>query len=679
MALYHEDIVDIDLENGTLHRSFLNHSIGSGDDMANRFGVRAFRNGQPEDIGGSCFGLFIRADGATVTISNGAVSGNEAYITLPEACYAVEGQFALAIKCEGGSVTGTMRIVDGVVSRTSTDSAVDPGTVIPSVSSLIAAIDEAVESIPLDYSDMDNVVKYINSKYFFANDPAWELGTASSTDGSLQESTNNIRTQKIVCEAGTKITAESGYLVMVFKYNAVTGAYIGTMDTWASTYTTDARYSVIMLAKYSDSRTISAAADVSSHVAVRWHNMARLDNILTPDKFAGSDTEKIQAALDELATSGGTILLTREYTLTGNVRNTLDTNSNIAITLIGIGKGAKISCGSYSFTGSQPGRTGGLWFDNVVFTGSGTAFDCSALIRMHFTNCYFSGFTNVFYAGNERHSSKYFQSLYIDMCIFRGITGAVFFNAYNAVFDVHVTNSTVEASKDFFKSTGHDYIAFLSVCGNCIEGLTGAVFIASANQAIDQCAFNGNHFEQNAKYFDLTSMLFPANMSICDNFIGENQNKPFVDLPAYVTTSNGHLTVERNTLADKTGSCHVFGLPNGAASGNYKGIVHRDNRFNNLTAGNANNMVLPLLPTEQLTFSGTDFENFVSNALAYLAVAQNQLCETYSIMWQSNGYYTFVVNQFESGKASAFIFNINKACVAQYTTAATNIREITLT
>ena len=361
------------------------------------------------------------------------------------------------------------------------------------------------------------------------------------------------------------------------------------------------------------------------------------------------------------------------------MRNTLDTNSNIAITIIGIGSNAKISCGSYSFTGSTPGRSGGLWFENVRFTGSGTAFDCSALIRMHFTNCFFSGFTNVFYGGNERSESKILQSIYVDMCIFRGITGAVFYNAYNAVFDVHVTNSTVEASKDFFKSTGHDYIAFMSVCNNCIEGLTGSVFIASANQAIDQCTFSKNHFEQNAAYFDLTSMLFPANMSICDNFIGENHNRPFVNLPSFVIRSNGWLTVERNTLADKTASCHVFGLPNGASNGNYKGIVHGNNRFNNLTAGNAYNTVLPLLPTAQLTFTGDTFEDFVTNTLAYLAVAQGDYCGTYSVLWQSNGYYTFTVNQFESGKASAFIFNINKAAVAQYTTAATNIKEITLT
>ena len=154
MAIYKEDIVNIELSTGKIFRSFLENTIGSGDELANRFGVRVFRNGVPEDVGGTCIGLFIRADGGTVTISSGTVSGNVAYVTLPEACYAVEGNFTLAIKCQGGGVTGTLRIVDGVVSRTSTSAAVDPGNIIPSVEDLIEAIDTAIASIPADYSDL---------------------------------------------------------------------------------------------------------------------------------------------------------------------------------------------------------------------------------------------------------------------------------------------------------------------------------------------------------------------------------------------------------------------------------------------------------------------------------------------------------------------------------------------
>ena len=178
MANFHEDIVNIELENGNIHRTFLNHSIGAGDNSANRFGVRLFRNGVPENVSGSCFGLFIRADGQTVTINNGTVTGNTAYVTLPEACYVVEGQFCLTIKVSGTGNAVTLRIVDGVVSRTSTSVLVDPGTVIPSIEDLIDAIENAVASIPADYSDLLAGIAdtYSTSEPYKKGDIVWHDG-----------------------------------------------------------------------------------------------------------------------------------------------------------------------------------------------------------------------------------------------------------------------------------------------------------------------------------------------------------------------------------------------------------------------------------------------------------------------------------------------------------------------
>ena len=156
MANYREDIVNIDLECGTLHRSFLRHSIGKGDALANRFGVRVFRGKTPVQLVGTCSGYFVRADGATVPPINGVISNNVAYVTLTEECYEVEGVFALAIKIKNGNEKVTLRIVDGIVDRTSTDILVDPGTIIPSIDTLINAINTAVSQIPQDYSKLQN-------------------------------------------------------------------------------------------------------------------------------------------------------------------------------------------------------------------------------------------------------------------------------------------------------------------------------------------------------------------------------------------------------------------------------------------------------------------------------------------------------------------------------------------
>lgn len=173
MANYREDIVDIELTGGSLNRSFCQHAIGAGDEDANRFGIRTFRNGQPENISGSCFGLFIRPDGQTVTIETGTVIDNVAFVTLPEACYAVEGYFTLAIKVTGGGMTGTMRIVDGMVNKTSTNVIVDPGTIIQSIDALIEAIEEAAASIPADYSElsdnMEQVLQFLKNFVFYSS------------------------------------------------------------------------------------------------------------------------------------------------------------------------------------------------------------------------------------------------------------------------------------------------------------------------------------------------------------------------------------------------------------------------------------------------------------------------------------------------------------------------------
>ena len=143
VAIYHEDIVDIELESGNIHRSFMRHSIGSGDSAANRFGIRVLRNGQEVDVSGcSCYGYFQDPQGNNIALTgNGTVNGAVAYVTLPQACYNYEGQFCLAIKLIGDGITGTMRIVDGVIDNTNTGSAVAPTSTVPTYQEILNQYD----------------------------------------------------------------------------------------------------------------------------------------------------------------------------------------------------------------------------------------------------------------------------------------------------------------------------------------------------------------------------------------------------------------------------------------------------------------------------------------------------------------------------------------------------------
>lgn len=134
MAIYKEDIVDIDLENGTVHRSYSNKMLGEGDQNGNRYGVRVLRDGQEVSLSGvSVSGFFIRANGTTVTIPPGTVQGSKGWVTLPKACYVTEGNFRLTIKLTKGSVTVTARVIDGTIIDVDKGELVDPGSVIPNV------------------------------------------------------------------------------------------------------------------------------------------------------------------------------------------------------------------------------------------------------------------------------------------------------------------------------------------------------------------------------------------------------------------------------------------------------------------------------------------------------------------------------------------------------------------
>lgn len=143
-----KDLVDINLNSGSISRSFLSHTIGSGDEDANRFGIRAYRDGSPIGLTGcSCQAIFINAEGTKIALTDyGTVHDNEAYVTLPQACYNVEGQFCLAIKIVGGGVTGTMRIVDGIVCNTGSTGTVAPTESVPTYQEIIAQYDAMVDA-----------------------------------------------------------------------------------------------------------------------------------------------------------------------------------------------------------------------------------------------------------------------------------------------------------------------------------------------------------------------------------------------------------------------------------------------------------------------------------------------------------------------------------------------------
>jgi len=131
----------------------LTGNLFSMDNQGNLIGVKVLDGGEAATLSGTVSGNVIRQDGGTVAVS-GTLSGNQASIVLPQAAYAVPGLITITIKLTSSSVVTTLAALTAVVYRTSTDVAVDPGTLISDINTLIAAIDTAVASIPADYSSL---------------------------------------------------------------------------------------------------------------------------------------------------------------------------------------------------------------------------------------------------------------------------------------------------------------------------------------------------------------------------------------------------------------------------------------------------------------------------------------------------------------------------------------------
>lgn len=157
---------------------YLHGNLFSQDNAANTINVHVHSAGVPESLGGTISANVIRSDGGTVAVA-GSVSGDTATVVLPQACYAVPGVIHIIIKSTVSSVVTTIAAVVANVYTSSTDTVIDPGTIITDVAALIDAIEDAVDSIPVDYSGLLATIAadYSSSKtYPVVGTYAWQGG-----------------------------------------------------------------------------------------------------------------------------------------------------------------------------------------------------------------------------------------------------------------------------------------------------------------------------------------------------------------------------------------------------------------------------------------------------------------------------------------------------------------------
>lgn len=167
----------------------LQQMLVSKDTLANRIGVRLYQGKTPYSPGGQCAGFVVRRDGYTVPIT-GSINGNEMYIDLPAAAYDRDGPINIGIKNVQGSAVTTVFLGMGTVVCGETDIAIDPGSTITlSVAALIAEIEEARATIPMDYSALSAAVRALQEQ---PTDTVLYGTTQSLTDAQKAKARGNI-------------------------------------------------------------------------------------------------------------------------------------------------------------------------------------------------------------------------------------------------------------------------------------------------------------------------------------------------------------------------------------------------------------------------------------------------------------------------------------------------------
>ena len=112
--------------------------FAQGDKLAHMLRIQVKADGQAVALAGwAVTANMIRQDQTTVTITGKAV-GNAAEVTLEAACYGQSGGFTLSVALSKDEQLITIFCGRGDVTRTRTDSLVDPGRVIPSIDEIIA-------------------------------------------------------------------------------------------------------------------------------------------------------------------------------------------------------------------------------------------------------------------------------------------------------------------------------------------------------------------------------------------------------------------------------------------------------------------------------------------------------------------------------------------------------------
>lgn len=205
--------------------NYLHGNVFSQDNQGNLIGVNVFDGGAPATLSGTVSASVIRADGSTVAVV-GNLSGNSISVIFPAAVYAVPGPLSIVIKLTGGGSVTTLCAVVAQVYMSATDSTVDPGTIMPSIESLLAEIENAVASIPAAGFANGSA---LNPNIFNVGD--YENGAIDQSTGQNTVSSARIRSKLYMPTTAKKFySSNSSIRFMLYAYDKL-GQYVGALQS----------------------------------------------------------------------------------------------------------------------------------------------------------------------------------------------------------------------------------------------------------------------------------------------------------------------------------------------------------------------------------------------------------------------------------------------------------------
>lgn len=290
----------------------------AGENDAHVFIISAVRGDTPVTLAGAVTALFIRPDESTVALSGEIVNGC-ASVTLPQSCYTQTGRFQLTVFVTENDVKTAVYCLTGNVKKTSTETIIDPGHVVPDISDIIA-----------EYATMQQAVEDCEDAAEAANTAATAADTAAANVAGAIADAYSATSTYVVGDYCTK----DGKL-----YRCVTA--ISTAEAWTAAHWTE----------------VQTMDEVET-----------IDNLLQIEKYKTTSYDGYNSSnnTNAIPTTSPFVLVSDSFDYTGCLVCGIKLNVSLAGSLsIGVIKKADVAAGELA------DRTKATVKDTVTFSSTG--------------------------------------------------------------------------------------------------------------------------------------------------------------------------------------------------------------------------------------------------------------------------------------------------------------------